>query len=131
ARGMVEGHCSNDFRDQGRTSRGRLRGCCRAVRRATGPVLPTRHAKPRRITKQGGRDLNRTLKLGHFVFQRRAALGGKGPLGLAMAQVNCERSLLGHDGLIAILALAASIAKNLRPPPALRSSKPRPQVIAW
>jgi hypothetical protein len=74
--------------------------------------------------------LKRTLKLG-FSFLGGAALVAESPLGLAMAQVNCERSLLGHDGLIAISALAASIAKNLRSPPALRSSKPRPQVIAW
>src|SRR5262249_58365439 len=91
---MVEGHCSNDFRDQGRTSRGLLRGCSRAVRRATGPVLPTRHAKPRRVTEQGGRDLKRTLQLGLFVFQRRAALSGKGALDLQWRKQIVSRSLL-------------------------------------
>jgi putative membrane protein len=37
------------------------------LRRAAGPALPTRRTKPRRITEQGGRDLNRTLQLG-FCF---------------------------------------------------------------
>ena len=39
--------------------------------------------KPRRITEQGGRDLNRTLQLG-FLFLGGAALLVASPLGLAM-----------------------------------------------
>ena len=59
-----------------------------------------------------------------------AALVAASPLGLAMAQIDCETLPPGHDGLIVISALASSIAKNLRSQPALRSGKPRPQFIA-
>jgi hypothetical protein len=59
-----------------------------------------------------------------------AALLAVGSLGPAMAQVDRETLPPGHDGLIVISALPASIAKNLRSQPALRSSKPRPQFIA-
>jgi hypothetical protein len=61
----------------------------RLVRRAAGPALPTRRAKPRRITEQGGRDLKRTMQLG-FLFLGGAPLWAPSPLGLAMGQVNCE-----------------------------------------
>jgi putative membrane protein len=99
-RRVDQGRCSHDFRDQGWASGGRLRGRRRVVRRAAGSVLPTRPAKPRRITEQGGRDLKRTLQLG-FSFFGGSALASS--LGLAVAQVNCE--------------------------PVLRSG-PRPQLIA-
>jgi hypothetical protein len=89
ARRVVQGRCSNDFRDQGRASGRWFRGCRRVARRAAGPALPTRRTKPRRITEQGGRDLNRALQLG-FLFLGGAALLVASPLGLAMVQVNCE-----------------------------------------
>src|SRR5262249_18276278 len=76
-----QGRCHNDFRDQGRTSGRWLRGCRRVVRRAAGPALPTRRAKPRRVTEQGGRDLKRTLEFG-FSFFGGAALLAAGSLGL-------------------------------------------------
>src|SRR5262245_58193690 len=85
---MVEGHCSNGFRDQGRTSGGRLCGRHRVVRRRTGPALPARRVKPRRTAKPGGRDLKRTLQ-GFSVFAAVTLLAASS-LGLALAQVNCE-----------------------------------------
>ena len=73
--------------------------------------------------------MKRTMQLG-FLFLGGAALVAASPLGVAMAQVNCETFLLGLHGPIALSALAVSIRKNPRSPPALRSSKPRPQFIA-
>src|SRR6266481_8291774 len=93
---MVQGHCSHDFRDQGRASGGRLRGRRRVVRRATGPALPTRRAKPRRVTEQGGRDLKQTLEF-DFSFFGGGALLAASSLGLAMARAVVRRSLLRQD----------------------------------
>ena len=69
------------------------------------------------------------MQLG-FLFLGGAALVAASPLGVAMAQVNCETFLLGQHGPIAISALAVSIGKSPRSPPVLRSSKPRLLFIA-
>jgi len=72
----------------------------------------------------------RRWKLG-FSFLGAAALLAAASLGLALAQVKIvRRFLLSRHGPIAISALGASIAKRLRFPSALRSSKLRPQPIA-
>src|SRR5262249_30678697 len=130
ARSMVQGRRSHDFCDQGWASGRRLRGCRRVVRRATGPALPTRRAKPRRATEQGGRDLKRMLELG-FSFSGGAALLAAGSLGLAVAQlINGETFPAGPARTDCCIALAVSIGKSPRSPPVLRSSKPRLPFIA-
>jgi hypothetical protein len=69
------------------------------------------------------------MQLG-FLFLGGAALVTASPLGLAMAQVNSETLTTGPRRTDCYIGVSHINRQNLRSPPALCSSKPRPQFIA-
>jgi hypothetical protein len=107
----VQGHCSHDFRNQGRASRRRLRGCRRVVRRAAGRALPTRRAKPRRATEQGGRDMKQTLQLG-FCFSAAPRCWRQVRLASRRRNQIARSSLLGQD-VIRVMRISLAVRLQL------------------